>query len=106
MTQTIPTPQAAMTITRNVSGYRTVKLHFFPLESVEAAREEFGDGWEAARNFVLGVTCTECGAENGELECHDCGEGGCYCTMAEDWHDGEIRCADCQHPCGCRECTD
>lgn len=110
MTQTLTpadiTPMTAMTVVRDVSGYRSVKLHYTAMTSVEAARAEIGDGLNAARSFVRGVCCTECGTENGEIECRDCGDRGCRCFLTQDWHDREWRCTDCEHPCGCRECTD
>ena len=98
-------PCQAMTVWNHASG---LSLHYFPMGSVDSAREEFGPTLEDAQSFVAGVTCNDCGEEAGTAEeCRDCGVPTCLCFR--DPHDDDVRfCKDCSRVrgCGCRECFD
>ena len=105
MTQPFIQPAQALTTYDWAVG---VRLHYFPMTSVDTAREEFGATLEDAKAFVAGVTCQECGAEGGAgNECADCGVPVCACFR--DPHDDDVMfCADCNRTarCGCRSCWD
>lgn len=117
MTQTLnPAVQHAMiTAHRQVAGGWQPVKHYFTVEPVESARNEFGGTLADALRFVEGVQCTECGTEASEtrpsaafqLACQSCGTAGCECSLTEDSHCEDVWfCADCQPQCGCRSCMD
>lgn len=108
MTQTL-TPQPVMAMT--VSNFRSgVRLHIFPMTSVNAARAEFGATLADARDFVMGTTCNECGVEKSaalvtDRACHGCSKQGCDCVLTEDPHERDtFWCEDCQPMCLCTAC--
>lgn len=112
MTQTLtPAVQHAMVVNRLHAEHY---LHFFTIESVEDAREEFGGTFADAVRFVEAVSCTECGTEACEthataafeLSCTSCGIAGCRCVLSEDPHCTDVWfCRECQPMCGCWDCT-
>ena len=90
-------------------------LCFFPMQTVEEARDEFGGTLADALRFVEGVMCTECATEASEtrttaafeLSCQSCGEAGCRCALTEDPHCTDVWfCRDCQPVCGGACCND
>lgn len=113
MTQTCtiqPAVQHAMVVPTPPNGRY---LHFFTVESVEDARDEFGGTLADALLFADAVCCTECGTEAAEtrptaafeLSCRSCGAPGCRCILSEDPHAPDVWfCSDCSSSCGCRDC--
>lgn len=117
MTQTlIPSPQHAMVVSHSLGAGRwKTNLHFFTVQPVEDARDEFGGTLADALRFIEGVCCTECGTEATEtrehaafpMRCQSCGTPGCECSLIEDPHCEDVWfCTDCAPRCGCRSCMD
>jgi hypothetical protein len=117
MTQTLnSTVQHAMVVAHRqvVGGWQPVK-HYFTVQPVEDARNEFGSTLADAIQFVNGVGCTECGTEASEtrenaafpMRCQTCNAPGCGCSLTEDPHCEDVFfCFDCAPSCGCRDCMD
>lgn len=117
MTQTTSTTMAdLLPVTAMVTWAAggTFALRYFPIESVESGREQFGPTLDDARLFVATSCCNECGTAKEDIistvwdrACQGCGVTGCMCVLHEDAHQGDTYwCGDCQPYCGCRYCSD
>lgn len=114
MTQTFDTPSDLIPMTAMATWSPTsgVSLRYFPLYSVDTAREEYGDGLQAADAFVQTTACNVCGMANEDIHllvipraCRSCDTAGCMCMIFEDPHaPGSFYCTDCTDHCRCQEC--